>query len=170
MLCNVPLHYVTGGCYMIKVIAARGSALVMVLCVMTAITMLATVALRNSAYGLDLALKRLQYEQQFRAVDGLMQYAIAATQENYDALSTIAENIVISFDAWPPTKKKAPYSGKITFKAEEGVLLRAELVGAGVLLCALSCNVQRLEENSAQFFIVSNWRLDGGSAAKNSTH
>lgn len=164
MLSKLPQRYAIGGWRMVKV-TARGSTLVMVLCVMTAITMVATVALRNSAYGLDLSLQRLQYEQQFRAVDGLMQYAIAATQENYDSLSRVEQPIVIPFDAWPPMHNQAPYKGTIIIKAQEGILLRAELARSGGLVCALCCTVLRIEKGGKQDFYVSNWRSDGDFGA-----
>lgn len=138
----------------------RGSTIIMVLCVMTAVLLLAGVALRNSVYGLDIALKRLEHEQQFRAVDGLMRYAIAAVKENYDLLSKQSDTVVWNIGQWPTMYHNSPYRGMITIRCSDGIAVAVSLERSKNTVCGLSCVVLQGQDEDSHNFYIKNWRLD----------
>ncbi|MDR3550539.1 MAG: hypothetical protein P4L31_03940 [Candidatus Babeliales bacterium] len=71
-----------------------GSSVVLVLCVISAITILMTVMLRTSIFGHDLSLKRVECEKQFWVCNAYEQYAVAYL--NSHSLEIIKSNSAIS--------------------------------------------------------------------------
>ena len=137
---------------------AQGSALLMVLFLTTAVTLVACVIMRKSIYGVDLAYEQTKAERIFRMADGLMRYAISLAQENYDSLIKSNTHSTFKFNNWP--SKDSLFRGVVTITKVDTVLIRVELLRANQILCVLNCSLERVLEGEKQQYVVRNWRFD----------
>ena len=143
-----------------------GSALIIVICILTTISMLGIIVLRNSLYGVDLSMKEYEYLQKFYATDGLMRTAIAYTQENYDLLMQEKRDLIIHYEDFISYSNKKRYKGKILIKPNKNLLLYAiveDEVGSDM---TIECSVVRNHKNKQSYFAVENWNVHASIVSK----
>jgi len=158
-----------------------GTALLIVFFVLTIITLWATNVWRETAYMLDLAHTKQQYEQQFRLTEGLLEYGKVAAQILYKRWQADSSKITesrCSFDYWPPIERRAntitdtknnnTYSGKVNISRNDNELsIRVQLYKNKSVVCALRCNMIAQEDGECKgkregksSFIVQEWSRD----------
>jgi len=118
--------------------------------------------MRSTTYMLDIAHKREQYEQQYYAAEGLLNYGIACaikqdTKEDIDSM-------MIDVGAWPPQNKNN-YRGKLATTQTDSVIhIQSFLVKNDVPICVLSCKLTKQKDNALldniekEWFIISNFQ------------
>jgi len=152
-----------------------GTALLIVFFVLTIITIWATNVWRETAYMLDLAHTKQQYEQQFRLTEGLLEYGKCAAHilyQRWSKDSSKSAQTKCTFDHWPPLQlNEQPdkdYSGTIHItRNEQQVSIHAQLSKKQSVVCGLRCtmNAQEDAEHKAHpdkepTFIVQEWAID----------
>ncbi|MCX5922019.1 MAG: hypothetical protein NTX86_01695 [Candidatus Dependentiae bacterium] len=147
----------------------KGSSLLMVLFVVSALTILITMVWRNTTLALDMALQRVAYEQQLRLAEGVLNYGVLYAKIHYDQLiESEEEEHVITLDRWP-SKIAALYVTKVILKsASEPISIIAQLYKDNnlVLIVSCQCKQKTLDDGTISTSIVD-WHLDNEIDEKN---
>lgn len=149
-----------------------GSGLFIVIFIMSILVIFITNVWRNTTYTYDLVLAKGAYEQQYRQVEGLMNYAIALCKKNYGALyassSRESTPLVIFLKSWPQNsaQEKGDYSGKICITLlDKGLLIAVELLKDAQEVGKVSCELKKRKNKKdnvsyQQLFSIHNWSID----------
>jgi hypothetical protein len=131
----------------------NGSSLLMVLCFISALSLLALNLWRNASYYFQSALERVEYAKLMQSAQGLMNVAVQVGIENYTTIMKSSEQISIEIPYWFTSN-----SGVIFFTHQKNdLLVRIVLKNKQTLLCALRCNLIQEPENA---FRVFGWTFD----------
>ena len=139
-----------------------GSALVMVLLITTVLMICSANVWHTSFFATDITRKRQQAEQQFWATHGLMMYALAYVQQNFnDSVIQTPTPVKHSTDYWPCGDGR-PYSGVVSYaiRDEKAVQVRAQLIAHGTTtpVCSLVCTVRY--NPKAQQCVIDGWQRE----------
>lgn len=99
-----------------------GSSLLMVLCFTGALSLMVVSILRNTLYGLEAALARVEYVKSLKSTEGLLNLAIEVGIENYKKIMERTQETTIEFPAWF-SHHGLQYRGAIIFKPQKDLLL-----------------------------------------------
>jgi hypothetical protein len=118
-----------------------GSAVLLVLGVMTIILVAAVAVRRAVIFQSDAALERVRVEQQFRLADGILVRGIMHAKQHFEELMQQQEREVnLDMGAWPPVGKTQQYRGKITFFPQKtGIRITAQLLDHGICIKKAGC-------------------------------
>lgn len=136
----------------------RGSALLLVITIMSALIMVCVTCWRATTYSNNLAYERGTYEQRAYANRALLDYAIAYAQEQFDSLNLDNSVREYTVNTWPPDKGE--YAARIIFKRVDATMLmiHSELLHAKKIVHILECHVCRqLDEQDYIFYSIKNW-------------
>ena len=122
--------------------------------------------MRSTIYMLDIARKREQFEEQYYAAQGLLNFGITyAIKQN---IKQSSDPFVINIDQWPPYNENN-YQGKLKItkiKTKTGLALHLEslLVQNEISVCILSCRLSKQKNNilfngrEEEWFVISNFQ------------
>jgi hypothetical protein len=121
----------------------HGSAMLMVMLIMSAIIVSATITLRTVVYAYDLSLKRLEYAQHYYAADALLHYGTDVCRENYAVCCAHATpTLTLTFDPWLSSDNDKQYAGTVEIvRNTDGLLCKAQLFNKGVMCMTLQSTV-----------------------------
>ncbi len=118
--------------------------------------------MRSTTYMLDIAHKREQYDQQYYATEGLLNYGIACAIE-LDIKQDI-NPMVIDVGTWPPQSKNN-YHGKLEITQTNAVIhIQSFLMKSDIPICVLSCKLTKQKNNvllgsvEKEWFVISNFQ------------
>jgi hypothetical protein len=157
--------------------SCNGSALLIVLFMLTVIVIWTTNLWRGATYLIDSARIKQEYEQQFRLTEALLNYGIAAAKiwhtkwKNDSFLSQ--HQASCHFTQWPPMEKGSSsnnqqddfYSGKITLvQREKQITVNAQLLKKDIIRFGLHCTLEEIknqqEKKGDQSLIIKEWAVD----------
>jgi hypothetical protein len=156
--------------------SCNGSALLIVLFMLTVIVIWTTNLWRGATYLIDSAHIKQEYEQQFRLTDALLNYGIAAAKiwntkwKNDSSLSQ--HQAGCHFTQWPPMEKGVSshkqddfYSGKITLvQREKQITVHAQLLKKDTIRFGLHCTLEEInnqqQKKGNQSLIIKEWVSD----------
>ena len=139
-----------------------GSSILLVLLLTMVLGISLMNSMRTTIYMLDIARKREQFEEQYHAAQGLLNFGITyAIRQN---IKQSSDPFVINIDQWPPYNKNN-YQGRLKItKTGPALHLESLLVQNEVPVCILSCRLSK-QENSIPFngrekewFVISNFQ------------
>jgi len=141
----------------------NGSALVIVMLLMTVIMVCIANTWHTTFYATDIARKRQCCEQRLRATEGLINYAVALCKDNWQELVTQkAQEGTLSTVQWPCGDGQL-YAGTVTIKLnnKSEALLKAQLIDHGTVICTLGCVVRsREDEQGVAALSVEGWHFE----------
>ena len=102
--------------------------------------------MRSTTYMLDIARKREQYEQQYYAAEGLLNYGIACTIKHNTKQSV--NPMMIDMGVWPPQNKNN-YHGRLEITQTDSVIhIKSFLMKNDIPICVLSCKLTKKKDNT----------------------
>jgi len=134
----------------------KGSALLLVILITSAIVICSTIVWQGTAFLSDLVLKRQEYEQKYRFTEGVLNYGIAFCKCNYDAIQKAVTKGEKTFTITLEADKISPhqiYMGKIYVEVQDkSIELKAVLVDNAKEIFSVGCNLskQQVLKNSVQ--------------------
>jgi len=118
--------------------------------------------MRSTTYMLDIAHKREQYEQQYYATEGLLNYGIACAIKQGTKQGT--DPMIIDVGTWPPQNKNN-YHGRLKIAQTNFVIhVQSFLMKNDIPICVLSCKLTKQKNNTLldsiekERFIISNFQ------------
>ncbi len=126
-----------------KSLPQSGSAIIVVLLVMTLIFAGALSLRKLTLFQADMALARVRAEQQFYLTDGILAYGVLIAHKNFQALMASPDRTeIIEAGTWPLGTDRHRYSGKVCLAMhEKGVLILAQLYEGSSLVKQLQCEL-----------------------------
>lgn len=121
----------------------RGSAILLVLGVMTIVLLGALALERTVLFQADMALTRVRVQQQFRLADGILAYGVMLAQDNFDALQE-RQDQAVTIDAgfWPLGTNVQSYRGVLIFAPQKtNMLVTAQLYDSRSCVKTMYCTV-----------------------------
>ncbi len=116
----------------------EGSAIVMILLVITGIMLIATAALKSTMFLYDLALERVEHVRQMQALQALTHYAIAVSWSRRDSKDD--HQYTESLAKWPTQKGK--YQAQFTINSGDKTnTIKTQLLHKNNVICAIQCIV-----------------------------
>jgi len=113
--------------------------------------------MRSTTYMLDIVHKREQYEQQYYATEGLLNYGIACAIKQ--ATKQSINPIMIDLGAWPPQNKNN-YHGRLKIAQIDSVMhIRSFLMKNDASVCVLSCKLTNQKDNALLDSIEKEWSV-----------
>ena len=113
--------------------------------------------IRSTTYMLDIARKREQYEQQYYATEGLLNYGIACTIKQ-DTKQDI-DPMMIDVGSWPP-QNKSNYHGRLKIMQTDSVIhIQSFLMKNDIPICMLSCKLIKQKNNTLLDSIEKEWSI-----------
>lgn len=136
----------------------QGSALFMVMCFSSAMSLMVLSIYRNAMYKHEAALKRVNYGQLVSSAEGLLYCALDLGIENYAKIAQQTEEISIEFPSWVAQQKRV-YTGLASFRLQkEHIEVRAALICEQKIECSAQCTLKKnVYENN---YIVDNWAIN----------
>ena len=134
----------------------KGSVLIVVLLVVSAVMICSINALKNISLMRELACKQQHHQQIMWATEGLLRYGVHICAHNKERLiRNLCKQETIVVPEWP--NKKSIYNGIITITPvkKDVVTVRAVLQCDAATLCAFRCNVER-----DKHVVMSEWTLE----------
>lgn len=130
-----------------------GSALVIVLLVMTLIFAGALSLRRTTLFQADMALARVRTEQQRYLTEGVLAYGLLIAHKNVEELMTFPDRTeIIEAGAWPLGHDLRHYTGKVCFITHKaGVRVIAQLYEGLSLVKQLQCELTKESEGKRIF-------------------
>ena len=144
-----------------------GSAILIVVLVMSAVMIVCLNMWRATALTTDLACKRQEREQRFRIAEGVLNYGIALCKERFESLKILAKagekTIELDVGKWE-VKGQPPYNGRLEVLLKgKTVQLTASIIAEATCAFAVGCNLEQKTigkgKNAVNYFQVSNWKL-----------
>jgi len=118
--------------------------------------------MRSTTYMLDIAHKREQYEQQYYATEGLLNYGIACAIKQDTKKGT--DSMMIDAGAWPPQNQNN-YHGRLKIAQTDSVMhIQSFLMKNDIPICMLSCKLTKqkdsilLDSIEKERFVISNFQ------------
>ena len=140
----------------------QGSALLLLLFVMTMMGIVVANFWRSTSYALVLALERVRYEQQFRAAQGLLTYGIAFARLNFELLALRAKQgaVTIPFATWPGGGQDN-FQGALSYELNNVALaIKAQVTGKQGNVTALSCALEQSRTEGPSTHVAANSRYN----------
>ncbi len=146
-----------------------GSSILLVLLLTMVLGISLMNSMRSAIYMLDIARKREQYQEQYHATQGLLNFGIT-----YAIRQNIKQNndpFVINIGQWPPCNKNN-YQGRLKItktKTDPALHLESLLVQNEVPVCILSCRLSKQKNNllfngrEKEWFVISNFQYSFSS-------
>jgi hypothetical protein len=149
----------------------RGSTIIILLFVVSALTIMLTAALRNAAYSFDVSLQQMRYEQQRWITEGILNYGIAYVKTNFKELSSLhlstpsglagfgghrAEPLTESFKDYEGTLKVIPENDNVILIAQ----LKKDRQVVMSIQCQCNLTFEDKEKKSLKNISISGWRID----------
>jgi len=139
-----------------------GSSILLVLLLTMVLSISLMNSMRTAIYMLDIARKREQFEEQYYAAQGLLNFGITyAIRQN---IKQSNDPFVINIDQWPPYNQNN-YQGRLKItKTGPAFHLESLLVQNEVPVCILSCRLSKQENNTLfngrekEWFVISNFQ------------
>lgn len=139
----------------------QGSALIILLIMITGLLIYTGIVWRTTAYMVDISLQRERYECQHGAAYALMQWSLALCKHNFDSIQhACAGSLVIPLKKWPP-KESSPYHAQIECanRSENVLTIVVKLFEeqSSDHVRSLSCCLERNEQN---FYKIFDWKIE----------
>jgi len=142
--------------------SVSGSSILLIFLLTTVLGISIMNIMRSTTYILDIARKREQYEQQYYATEGLLNYGIACAIKQ-DTKQSV-DPIIIYVGAWPPQNKNN-YHGKLKIEQTDSVMhIKSFLMKNNIPICMLSCKLTKQKDNilldsiKKEQFVISNFQ------------
>lgn len=140
-----------------------GSMLLIIMIVMSALVVYALSAWRTTVLLVERAHAREQYEYLFQATQVLLEYAVALSKQNFDAIKqrfqTKKDPFTITFKPWPISESSVKGEGLITITTDhDGPLSLHALTKQADASCALRCTIERKISDKKVSFYIDNWQ------------
>lgn len=139
-----------------------GSAVLIVVLVLSVI-MLSTFNLwRQTALTMDMVLKRQTWEQKYRVVEGVLHYGVAFCKNHFETIGK--KKIELSVGTWQ-LKGHPPYVGNLLITPQDAIIsLRASLVTNKRAVFVMSCSLERKKVakgsiNKKKIFVIHDWKV-----------
>ena len=145
----------------------EGSLLVFIIILLSALTICVTGVWQSTVFSMRIAHKRQQYEQQYRATEGLLRYGIALCKNNETLFDSEAnkQESTLQIPSWPSGDKQS-HEGVLTIKTLQNqiVSLQAALVNKDKVVCQVSCLLkkEKVHEGAGNQtrFIIDAWTIN----------
>jgi len=144
-----------------------GSAILMVVLVMSAVIVVCLNMWRATALTTDLVFKRQEREQKFRIAEGVLHYGIALCKERFESLKKLAkagqELVELDVGRWTVAGHSS-YQGKLEVLLKgDTVQLNASIIAESACAFGIGCQLQQKTagsgKDSVAYFVISNWKL-----------
>ena len=139
-----------------------GSAVLIVVLVLSVI-MLSTFNLwRQTALTMDMILKRQTWEQKHRIVEGVLHYGIAFCKNHFETIDK--KKIELHVGTWQ-LKGHPLYVGNLLITPHDATIsLRASLITNKRSVFVMSCSLERRKVvkegmNKKKFFVIHDWKV-----------
>lgn len=131
----------------IKSLSQSGSALIVVLLVMTLIFAGALSLRKLTLFQADMALARVRAEQRLYLTDGILAYGVLIAHKNFQTLMADPDRTeIIQAGTWPLGTDLRHYTGKVCFvPSKKGVRIIAQLYEGSFLVKQLQCELIKEE-------------------------
>ena len=123
----------------------EGSGLLIIVILMSCLILYLGTMWRATAYLVDISLLREQYEKEYVATFGLMNWTVSLVKNNFDMIKQKSSpSFEIKLDSWPPNSTNQ-YAGRVEFVSidENTLSLCACIENESHTCCALKCSLVR---------------------------
>jgi hypothetical protein len=133
--------------------SVAGSALIMVLFIMTALVLYSTTVWHTTTYVIESMRARVEGEKNARFIDAVLQWGIAFSKTHYKQLIENRHEVELAFGPLPP-RNKEHYQARVLLVPEDDIIkIRAELRSEKLAINS-SCVVMHERINGVSIFSV----------------
>jgi len=141
-----------------------GSAVLIVVLVLSMIMLSCFNLWRHTALNMDMVLKRQEREQKYRITEGVLYYGISLCKDQFKTIGKRKKKIELPVGTWR-LKSHPPYVGKLIITPHDKTIhLKAFLIEKKSSVFAMSCSLERKTAakgsvSKKDVFVIHNWKV-----------